>query len=288
MKKNAAGFSIVFLMMLAVSGSTRAVDKPSEIGEALSDGAWNRVKALTQTWLRQEPGNPIAHFALAASYYFTKEYERQDKEQVKAFASESSRREVLEWCEGLVRAKPGNKYAVFMLGAVLHASGALEKSVAAYRNVLKLDPRLAEAYSNLGTVYNDTVQYDDAIAVLSRAIEIDPRFAAAYVNLGYTYSKKGMFTDAEKQYEVALGIRPNYPKALYNAAVIWNRQGSYDRAISSLRKAIQLDPLLLEAYQHLAYTYQRKGAAADALATLRKLMDLDPMNPAAAYHLGSI
>src|SRR3954452_18040308 len=62
-------------------------------------------------------------------------------------------------------------------GVLLVKSAMYEEAVAAFGLAIKLYPRFAIAYNNLGATYNSLDRHEDAIKVLKRAIELAPDYA---------------------------------------------------------------------------------------------------------------
>src|ERR1017187_9392735 len=65
-----------------------------------------------------------------------------------------------------------------------------------FREVLRLDPRSAAAYTDLGVVYMRTEKYDSAIRVLLEAKKLSPNLPGIDLNLGLAYYDKEEFPQA--------------------------------------------------------------------------------------------
>ncbi len=61
-----------------------------------------------------------------------------------------------------------------------------------YEIAIGIDPKFADAYSNMGLVYCEKKMFDDAITILKKAIEINPTLPDAHNNLGFAYWNKGI------------------------------------------------------------------------------------------------
>ena len=89
----------------------------------------------------------------------------------------------------------------------------LEEAVAAYDEVIVLDPRMAEAFYNSGLVLMDMDSLDRAIGQLDRAIAIRPGYAEAHYFRGLASELQGNLSDARRRYQQALNIQPGYELA---------------------------------------------------------------------------
>ena len=76
---------------------------------------------------------------------------------------------------------------------------------------MRIDPRYAQAHSNLGfALANSGGRWQEAIAEYEAALRIDPDLAEAHYNLGNALSQMpGRLPDAIAKYEEALRIRPD-------------------------------------------------------------------------------
>ena len=110
--------------------------------------------------------------------------------------------------------KPGDAAAHFDLGYVYTAQKERVKAIAEYRKAIALDPRMAQAYLNLGISLLD----DDAkaaIAPLQKATELNYDYAQGHYLLGTAEERAGQSADAVKEYTIAVKLDPNnYPEHL--------------------------------------------------------------------------
>ena len=67
----------------------------------------------------------------------------------------------------------------------LNQKGQYDEAIPILRTAIELDPKNANAHSNLGLALNQKGQYGEAIPILRTAIELDPKHAIAHNNLGW-------------------------------------------------------------------------------------------------------
>jgi len=82
--------------------------------------------------------------------------------------------------------------------AALAQKGGIDKAIAAYQQVLKLDPNNVDANTRLALIYDLRDRNKDADAAARKAIAADPKAAFAHAILAESLSNQG-------QYKVALG-----------------------------------------------------------------------------------
>ena len=97
----------------------------------------------------------------------------------------------------------------------MQRQGRLEEAVDRYTEALRLDPTLAQAYSNRGTTYLSLGQPEKAVEDLDQAISISPTLAVAYSSRGLAHTNLSNFSQAVNDlnedeqiltYSLALGI----------------------------------------------------------------------------------
>ena len=90
----------------------------------------------------------------------------------------------------------------------------LDKALIYYETSIKLNPRNALVYNDMGWyVFLEKKWYDRAIDVFQRAIQISPNFPEAYDSLGEAYYLIGKYEDAVKQFRKTLDIQPTHRHA---------------------------------------------------------------------------
>src|SRR5262249_28735559 len=81
------------------------------------------------------------------------------------------------------------------------------------RRGIQLDAQRGEGYYNLALVYRRKGQIDLAIQAYREALRVNPRMADAHYNLANVYLDKGQFGLAFSHYKHAIELRPNWDKA---------------------------------------------------------------------------
>jgi tetratricopeptide (TPR) repeat protein len=56
---------------------------------------------------------------------------------------------------------------------------------------VRINPKYASAWYNLGTDYGRLKRYDDSVEALRQAVRINPKYASAWYNLGLSYYFSG-------------------------------------------------------------------------------------------------
>ena len=78
---------------------------------------------------------------------------------------------------------------------------------------MKLNPRSAEAFGNLGVVLAGQAKYDDAVKAYRRALRLRPALAPLHLNLGLAYYKAEKREPAIEQFRLYLAKDPSNRQA---------------------------------------------------------------------------
>lgn len=195
-------------------------------------------------------------------------------------------------------------------------------AMADFNAVIKIDARLARAYSNRGLCQAALRQFDKAMTDFAKAIELDPRHTYAFVGRGDVHLARRELAEAIEAYAKAIDTNPNHPSAHALQGIAWIESGDYVRAhpdferairlladakeatslyhrgaskfwthdfegaLADLTKAIDQAPRLQPAYAHRGRTRLSLGKVREGLADLRKAVELDPKDAPVLVLLG--
>jgi Flp pilus assembly protein TadD len=164
--------------------------------------------------------------------------------------------------------------AQMTIGYAYLKTGEFDKSEAAYRAAVALDPKSPPAHYNLAIALKMKDQLEASETELQRAIDLDPKLAEAYYSLGIAKWQLGDFPGAIAEMKAAIAVRPNYAEAHYMLGITLKQSGDLDAAIPELKEAIRLDPTTPGPFNTLGQILRIKGdkaASEEAFATGAKL-----------------
>ena len=84
--------------------------------------------------------------------------------------------------------------------------GLYDKSMAAFRKAIELDPNYTDAYFNKGLVLANQKNYDESIKCFEKVIALSPEYPYAYYSLGLAYEQKDDIDKALEYYYLYSGI----------------------------------------------------------------------------------
>jgi len=144
-----------------------------------------------------------------------------------------------------------------------------DRAATIYQQVVRLEPRSAEAHSNLGLALYMTSSYSRAITELRSALALDPHLDNARVLLALSYFNTGELGLAVPLLEKAYQSRKDDPIVAAQLGLAYLRQQKDDKALAALSHWAELEP-----HSSDALYFKGKAAmyvASDAFAELTKV-----------------
>jgi len=137
-----------------------------------------------------------------------------------------------------------------------------EMAIAAYKEIIKSNPNLAEAHYGIGKVYSTLVYYKEWLPKQKRTV---------YIN---SLDIEEMKYRAIGAFKEAIRINPDFAEAHYKLGLIYYQLFRIPETVSHLKIAIALKPDYAAAYGHLGLVYANMGdirLARKQLMVLKKL-----------------
>ncbi len=115
----------------------------------------------------------------------------------------------------------------------------------------------------------EKVDPDRSLAAYRKAVELDPRHTDALINLGCMLQERGEAVQAEQHYRAAAAANGNSGTAWFNLGTLLEDQGRWQDAAIAYSDAIAHDAQCADAYFNLARLCERAGRETDALRLLK-------------------
>lgn len=127
--------------------------------------------------------------------------------------------------------------------------------------------------------------YERSKAAARKAIELDPDLADAHAVLAHATMLTGDDKGAEPEFKKALELDANSVTALHWYSHLLVKQKRWDESLALSKRLLELDPM---GYWnvHLGEHYRAKGERALALEQFRRAVELDANLPNAQWELG--
>ncbi len=173
----------------------------------------------------------------------------------------------------------------------------INKAIESYEISIELNPKLVDAYGNLGNIFLAQNQVDKAEVVFRKAITANPFHFGGYVNLGNLLLVHYQQIDAAIScYKKAFALNQNEPdilnnlsfayklkndqlESLFYEAFAYFKKNEYEEAVKIYKQGITLDdPEAKNLYLHLSWSLLALGKTEEALEELNSALKLFPNN----------
>jgi len=214
--------------------------------------------------LEENPDDPLALSRLAAVYLSRMQIE-----------------EGVELAERLTRIPGWEVHGWTMAGTFYHRLKEPERAVAAFDQVLRLDPKLDEM--NLPAwqfwlYYGENLlvvgRIDEARRHLERALRTEEDHVVLLNLLGSVYEASNQPEDAELTYRRALTLEPKSYTALLNLGRLVLKLGRPEEAIGFLERASEENPDAYAPVYNLILAHRRLGHTEDVVRLRERLAEI--------------
>jgi Flp pilus assembly protein TadD len=159
-----------------------------------------------------------------------------------------------------------------------------EAAITPLQKFIAEKPDVGYAHFQLAYAFTALHRVDEARAEYERTITLDPKMTEAYLNLGILLSERDPAA-AVTPLRKAVELLPAQSRPRLLLGVAQERSGDLSAAADSLEGAVRLDPRDADALQHLASLYLRLKRPADADRKFRGVLELQPNSERAALGL---
>ena len=164
-----------------------------------------------------------------------------------------------------------------LLNEAQHAIDAsnFEGAIPPLQKFIAEKPDVAYAHFQLGYAFTALHRSDEARAEYERATAIDPKMSEAYLNLGLLLTEKDPVA-AVQAFRQAVELLPAQSRPRLLLGVAQERSGDWPAAANSFEGAVHLDPRDTDATMHLARLYLQLKRPADAESKFRAVLEAKP------------
>ncbi|HYV47044.1 MAG TPA: tetratricopeptide repeat protein [Myxococcaceae bacterium] len=154
--------------------------------------------------------------------------------------------------------------------------------------VVKKDPNLAYAWTNLGIVEERLGRVDEAENAYRQATQLTPDQDAAWEAQALLFARTGRATRMEAQLRESIAEHPEN-LAMRNALVtVLVSQSKYETAINEAKKVLKADEKNVHAMQQLAQSYAKQGKLELAKMVLENARAIDTGDAVTQNLLGNV
>lgn len=164
-------------------------------------------------------------------------------------------------------ADPGSAELHQVMARELAKQRETDRAIAAYRDALRINPRLAGAHTELGDLFyhsQDEKLRAAAASEFQEALDANPRDEKAQLAMGILAAQRGDLKTAYTDDSRALQLEPNDSDACTELAKILIQMDRKDEARQLLERAVQIEPSNYLAHYLLGTLYQQQGKTGEA------------------------
>jgi tetratricopeptide (TPR) repeat protein len=140
-------------------------------------------------------------------------------------------------------------------------------------------------WNNLGIALLDQFQYAESIQAFSEVVKLRPRYADGYTNVGLTEIVWEKYASARKAIRKALSLDPGNARALFYDGLLERRAGNTEQEIADFSKVVEMFPQSRDARRELGITYYQQNKNQAAMEQFEALQQIDPDDLTAHYNL---
>jgi len=181
-----------------------------------------------------------------------------------------------------------NREQIFIEALHCQQAGQLDKAKELYLELLKNDPKHAEALHNLGIIFAQTRDFENAVNYFKAATEFNPDSAQYFCNLATALNDLGQTEQSIATFEKAKQLNPHAADIYYNLGNAYQKIGKYHEAIESYKKTIEINPNWFEAYLNCGNSYDLLGDFQKALEWFEDILKINPYYSAAYINRGNV
>ncbi|HVF63596.1 MAG TPA: sulfotransferase [Casimicrobiaceae bacterium] len=158
----------------------------------------------------------------------------------------------------------------------LHQRGFLPEAAARYTDLLRKQPRNAQARYLLGHVRFLNRDFAAAIGEIGQAIRDGLSDAAAPYYLGLAHVELGQLEAAARAFESAVRLKPEFEEARNNLGNVYYTLHDYERAQRTYADAIARNPTNWHAWHNLGHVHYVEHRVDEAIDCFRKALAVVP------------
>jgi tetratricopeptide (TPR) repeat protein len=166
------------------------------------------------------------------------------------------------------RERPSDPVVWFYLARANHIDTKLGEAEKAYREALRLEQGLAEAWLQLSNMYVEQGRLPEALEALRSLARVRGRGPMLAYQEGFVLSKMGRFQEAEGMLQGSLRLKPDNTDAWYILGVNSQRSGDNEAAVKAFERCLGLDPEYADAWFNKGNALARLGRMEEAQEAL--------------------
>ena len=191
----------------------------------------------------------------------------------------------LDQAIALIGDKQDAAYARYLRAKVYTERGETEKTTAALKKAVELQPDFAEAWSDLGDAYKKVQDDAHALTAFERAVKIRPDDAVAQTRLANQLLAMDRAHEAVEHFEIAQRLSPSDQSVLNGLQRALRKDGQQEKADEVKKRLAELlhekdlsdqNSMIAIRLNNEAAALEKSGDLKAAVEKYRRALELDP------------
>jgi tetratricopeptide (TPR) repeat protein len=140
--------------------------------------------------------------------------------------------------------------------------------------------------NNIGVALLEQFKHKEAADAFRNALKIDPKLNLARINLSIALFNVPDLPGAQREAQAAATLVPAAPQPYYIIGLIAKLQSRADEALIAFQKVLKIDPNDVGTNINIGQLYSQQRKYPEAIAAFRLALAAEPYNATALYSLG--
>ena len=140
--------------------------------------------------------------------------------------------------------------------------------------------------NNIGVALLEQFKYKEAADAFRQALKVEPKLRLAQINLGIALFNLPDLPGAAREAQAAIVLAPDAPQPSYILGLIAKTQSRADEAVVHFQRVLKIDPNDVGSNINLGQIYSQQRKYPEAIAAFRIALAAEPYNATALYNLG--
>ncbi|MGH9685426.1 MAG: DUF3857 domain-containing protein [Candidatus Acidiferrales bacterium] len=166
--------------------------------------------------------------------------------------------------------------ALYKQGRAEARLGNYANAARSYQSALKIDPKYANAWRELGRSYMYIPDFPDAEAAFRKYLALSPEDRLTYLNMDWVLNDEKKYSEDVDLLQKRVANAPGDGDAHTRLGAVYLALHEPNRAVPELERAIEISPKYQSAQYILGRSYLEARQDAKAAAAFQRAIDIDP------------
>ena len=140
--------------------------------------------------------------------------------------------------------------------------------------------------NNIGVALLEQFKHKEGADAFRNALKIDPKLNLARINLSIALFNLPDLPGAQREAQAAATVSPEVPQPYYIIGLIAKLQSKPEQALAAFQRVLQIDPNDVGTNINLGQLFAQQRKYPEAIAAFRTALAAEPYNATALYNLG--